>query len=131
VVTFAGVDWERRANIALEPWGALLIHKRHMGPRGLFVEVDHGDGIVSLYAHLESYEVQVGQAVEAGRQLGVVGRTGVHESGAHLHFGLFKDGEVLDPLAHLAAYVFPPELTRRGRANLTNPKKKRRLRHRR
>lgn len=129
VVTFAGVDWERRANIALEPWGALLIHKRHMGPRGLFVEVDHGNGVVSLYAHLESYEVQVGQAVEAGRQLGVVGRTGVHESGAHLHFGLFKDGEVLDPLAHLAAYVFPPELTRRGRANLTNPKKKRRPRH--
>ncbi|MDH3729118.1 MAG: M23 family metallopeptidase, partial [Myxococcales bacterium] len=130
VVKFAGVDWERRAHIALEPWGALLVHERHMGPRGLFVEVDHGGGVVSVYAHLESYEVHVGQQIEAGQQLGVVGRTGVRDSGAHLHFGLFKDGEVLDPLDHLAAYVFPPTLTRRGQANLTRPAKKRRRRPR-
>lgn len=130
VVKFAGVDWERRAQIALEPWGALLVHERHMGPRGLFVEVDHGGGVVSVYAHLESYEVRVGQEIEAGQQLGVVGRTGVRDSGAHLHFGLFKDGEVLNPLDQLAAYVFPPTLTRRGQANLTRPAKKRRRRPR-
>ena len=131
VVKFAGVDWERRAHIALEPWGALLVHNRHMGPRGLFVEIDHGDGVVSLYAHLENYDVHIGQEIEAGQQLGVVGRTGVHDSGAHLHFGLFKNGEVLNPLDHLAAYVFPPALTRRGQASLTKPPKKRRARHRR
>ncbi|MDH3485278.1 MAG: M23 family metallopeptidase [Myxococcales bacterium] len=125
-VRFAGVDWERRAHIALEPWGALLVHDRHMGPRGLFVEVDHGGGVVSLYAHLKSYDVHVGQEIETGQQLGVVGQTGVRDSGAHLHFGLFKDGEVLDPLDHLAAYVFPPTLTRRGQANLTRPTKMRR-----
>jgi hypothetical protein len=38
-----------------------------------------------------------------------------------LHFGLFKHGEVLDPLDHLAAYVFPPNLTKRGVASLTRP----------
>ncbi|MBW2687973.1 MAG: M23 family metallopeptidase, partial [Deltaproteobacteria bacterium] len=54
-VTFAGVDWERRAHIPLEPWGAVIVHERHMGPRGLFIEVDHGHGVVSLYAHLASY----------------------------------------------------------------------------
>lgn len=131
VVTFAGVDWERRANIALEPWGALLVHERHMGPRGLFVEIDHGHGVVSLYAHLESYDAQIGQKIAAGQPLGVVGQTGVRDSGPHLHFGLFKDGEVLDPLDHLAAYVFPPELTRRGQASLIRPKKARRGKHRR
>ncbi len=125
IVRFAGVDWERRAHIALEPWGALLVHERHMGPKGLFVEVDHGHGVVSLYAHLEGYEVRVGQEVEAGQQLGVVGRTGVRDSAAHLHFGLFKNGEVLDPLDHLAAYVFPPTFTRRGQAALGRPAKKR------
>ena len=119
VVTFAGVDWERRAQIPLTPWGAAIVHERHMGPRGLFVEVDHGDGIVSLYAHLASYDVEVGERVEAGQRLGDVGRTGVRDSGAHLHFGLFKNGEVLDPLNHLAAYVFPPNLTKRGIAALT------------
>jgi len=115
-VTFAGVDWERRAHIPLEPWGATLVHERHMGPRGLFVEVDHGNGVMSLYAHLESYDVRVGERVEAGQHLGLVGRTGVRDSGPHLHFGLFRDGRVLNPLTHLAAYVFPPKLTKRGSA---------------
>jgi len=118
IVTFAGIDWERRANIPLEPWGAMIVHERHMGPRGLFVEVDHGHGVVSLYAHLASYDVKVGDRVEAGQRLGEVGRTGIRDSGPHLHFGMFQNGEVLDPLEHLAAFVFPPKLTKRGHADL-------------
>lgn len=129
-VRFAGVDWERRAHIPLEPWGAVIVHERHMGPRGLFVEVDHGDGVISLYAHLASYDVKVGDRVEAAQRLGEVGRTGVKDSGSHLHFGLFRNGEVLDPLVHLAAYVFPPKLTQRGHAELAKPhRRKRRHRH--
>lgn len=120
-VIFAGVDWERKALIPLEPWGASLVHARHMGPRGLFVEVDHGDGIVSLYAHLASYDVKTGDRVEAGQRLGEVGRTGVRDSGPHLHFGLFRNGEVVDPLDHLTAYLFPPELTKRGHAQVAHP----------
>lgn len=129
-VTFAGVDWERRAHIALEPWGAVIVHPRHMGPRGLFVEVDHGNGVVSLYAHLERYDVRVGQRVEAGQKLGEVGGTGVRDSGPHLHFGLFRHGEVLDPLDHLAAYVFPPRLTQRGHAELSTKHHRKRRRRR-
>ncbi len=117
-VTFAGVDWERKAHIPLEPWGATMVHERHMGPRGLFVEIDHGNGVVSLYAHLATYEVKTGEWVEAGQRLGEVGRTGVRDSGPHLHFGLFRHGKVLDPLDHLAPYVFPPELTKRGGAQV-------------
>ena len=128
-VTFAGVDWERRAHIPLEPWGAVIVHERHMGPRGLFIEVDHGNGVVSLYAHLGSYDVQVGDRVKAGQRLGEVGRTGIRDSGAHLHFGMFQNGEVLDPLDHLAAYVFPPKLTKRGHADLAKQHRRRR-RHR-
>ena len=122
-VTFAGVDWERRALIPLEPWGAAIVHEKHMGPRGLFVEVDHGSGVVSLYAHLASYDVKVGDRVEAGQRLGEVGRTGVRESGPHLHFGLFRNGNVLDPLEYLAAYVFPPKLTKRGQADLSTARR--------
>lgn len=120
-VTFAGVDWERRAHIALEPWGAAIVHQRHMGPRGLFVVIDHGSGVTSLYAHLASYDVKVGDRVNAGQQIGEVGRTGIRQSHSHLHFGLFQNGEVLDPLDHLAAYVFPPALTRRGQAQALTP----------
>ena len=122
-VTFAGVDWERRALIPLAPWGAALVHERHMGPRGLFVELDHGNGVVTLYAHLASYDVEVGDRVEAGQRLGEVGRTGVRDSGPHLHFGLFHRGQVLDPLEHLAAYVFPPSLTKRGNTALARTTK--------
>jgi len=118
-VTFAGVDWERRALIPLEPWGAVIVHERHMGPRGLFVEVDHGNGVVSHYAHLASYDVQIGDQIDAGQRLGEVGRTGIKDSGPHLHFGLFHEGKVLDPLEYLAEYVFPPSLTKRGYAELT------------
>jgi murein DD-endopeptidase MepM/ murein hydrolase activator NlpD len=120
-VTFAGVDWERRAHIPLEPWGAVIVHQRNMGPRGLFVEIDHGDGVVSLYAHLGSYDVKVGDQVQTSQRIGEVGRTGIRESAPHLHFGLFQDGVVLDPLDHLGAYVFPPNLTRRGHAGLETP----------
>jgi murein DD-endopeptidase MepM/ murein hydrolase activator NlpD len=118
VVVFAGVDWERRAHIALEPWGAAIVHPRHMGPRGLFVQIDHGDGVTSLYAHLARYDVKVGDRVGAGQRIGEVGRTGIRKSRAHLHFGLFQHGEVLDPLDHLAAYVFPSALTKHGPAEL-------------
>lgn len=115
-VTFAGVDWERKAHIPLEPWGATLVHERHMGPRGIFVSIDHGNGVVSLYSHLARYDVKVGERVAAGQQIGEVGRTGIRDSAPHLHFGLFHDGDVLDPLKYLSAYVFPPTLTRRGHA---------------
>lgn len=131
-VTFAGVDWERRAHIPLEPWGAVIVHERHMGPRGLFVKVDHGNGVVSLYAHLASYDVQIGDRIKAGQRLGEVGRTGIQDSGPHLHFGLFQDGKVLDPLEYLADYVFPPTLTKRGHAELNKQHRpnQRRRRHR-
>ena len=129
-VTFAGVDWERRAHIPLEPWGAVIVHERHLGPRGLFVEVDHGNGVVSLYAHLASYDVKVGDQVTAGQRLGEVGRTGIRDSGPHLHFGLFQNGKVLNPLDHLAAYVFPPKLTKRGHADLAKQHRQKRRRHR-
>ena len=129
-VTFAGVDWERRAHIPLEPWGAVIVHERHMGPRGLFVEVDHGHGVVSLYAHLASYDVKIGDRLEAGQRLGDVGRTGIRDSGPHLHFGMFQNGKVLNPLDHLAAFVFPPKLTKRGHADLAKQHRRKRGRHR-
>jgi murein DD-endopeptidase MepM/ murein hydrolase activator NlpD len=64
--------------------------------------------------------VKIGERVEAGQRLGAVGRTGIRDSGPHLHFGLFENGEVRDPLVYLAAYLFPPKLTKRGGAELAS-----------
>lgn len=67
---------------------------------GLYVKVEHKDGIVSLYAHLQSFEVREGQEVTQGQSLGKSGNTGF-STGAHLHFELHMNGSPVDPLGQL------------------------------
>ncbi len=72
---------------------------------GQFVVVDHGSGESTLYAHLDSVTVTVGQAVSAGTQLGTVGNTG-NSYGAHLHFEERQGSSVVDSWFHGSAYGF-------------------------
>jgi len=58
---------------------------------GLWVEVNHGSGYVTRYAHLSSESVFVGQRVARGQRIGAVGNTG-GSSGAHLHFEVRRNG---------------------------------------
>lgn len=64
---------------------------------GNTVDIDHGNNLVTRYAHLGSYNVQVGEAVKAGDKLGTVGRTG-RTTGYCLHFETIVNGEAVDPL---------------------------------
>jgi tape measure domain-containing protein len=68
------------------------------GGYGNMVEIDHGNGLTSLYAHMESIATSLGQTVSAGQTIGYVGSTG-NSTGAHLHFGLYQDGQAIDPSA--------------------------------
>lgn len=61
------------------------------------VMVDHGNGYVTLYAHLSSVQVQAGQTVSRGNVIGQMGSTG-RSTGTHLHFEIRKDGSLLNPL---------------------------------
>jgi len=64
---------------------------------GNFVEIDHGDGITSFYAHMvRPAAVKAGEKVTEGEILGHVGSTG-HSTGPHLHFEIRKDGDHFDP----------------------------------
>jgi murein DD-endopeptidase MepM/ murein hydrolase activator NlpD len=67
---------------------------------GLYVVVDSTEGIITLYAHLESISVTEGQRVRQGQPLGVVGCTG-HCFGTHLHFEVIDEGVRRDPLSYL------------------------------
>ena len=67
---------------------------------GKLVEVTHGSGVVSMYAHLSSFSVRVGQKVVSGTQLGRVGATG-EATGPHLHFEVRVRGAAVDPLPAL------------------------------
>lgn len=67
---------------------------------GTVVEVEHADGLVSVYANLQpSPSVRVGESVSTGDVLGAVGATARGESGevSHLHFAMRKDGAAADP----------------------------------
>jgi Peptidase family M23/Putative peptidoglycan binding domain len=67
---------------------------------GNLLEVSHGAGVVSMYAHLSGFSVHVGQFVATGTRLGRVGATG-EATGPHLHFEVRVRGAAVDPVPAL------------------------------
>lgn len=67
---------------------------------GRMVIVDHGNGYSTLYAHLDSIAVEVGENVSKGQQLGKCGSTG-NSSGPHLHFEVIQGSARLNPFNYL------------------------------
>jgi murein DD-endopeptidase MepM/ murein hydrolase activator NlpD len=73
------------------------------GPRsgyGLMVEVNHGNGFTTRYAHSEKLFVDVGDIVMKGQNIALVGSTG-RSTGPHVHFEVYKNGRVVDPAAYI------------------------------
>lgn len=64
---------------------------------GNTVGIDHGQGVVSIMIHLSQIYVQEGDMVEAGQAIGAVGTTGA-STGPHLHWGLYVNGQSVDPV---------------------------------
>ena len=64
---------------------------------GNYIMIDHGNGKISIYAHLSGLIVEEGQQVQAGQIIGFVGTTG-YSTGPHLHFETRYDGIRYDPL---------------------------------
>lgn len=67
---------------------------------GNMVYVDHGQGLISLYAHLSRIDVNPGDVLRRGDILGAVGQTG-RVTGAHLHFAVIANGVLVDPVYFL------------------------------
>jgi murein DD-endopeptidase MepM/ murein hydrolase activator NlpD len=65
---------------------------------GLTFEIDHGNGIVTKYAHCSRILVRQGQQVTRGMEIAAVGNTGL-STGPHLHYEIHVDGKVVDPLS--------------------------------
>lgn len=76
--------------------GGTVIKSTFNDSYGNYVMIDHGGGIVTLYAHMSSRLVKTGDAVARGQQIGKVGSTG-WSTGAHLHIEVIKNGNYIDP----------------------------------
>ena len=65
---------------------------------GNTIGIDHGQGVTSVFLHLSRIYVKEGDFVKAGQVIGAVGTTGA-STGPHLHWGLYVQGESVDPTA--------------------------------
>ena len=75
----------------------VVVYADDLGIYGNCVIVDHGLGVQSLYAHLSSIDVRVGERVDKGRPLGRSGMTGL-AAGDHLHFTMLVNGHPVNPV---------------------------------
>ncbi|MBU8881262.1 peptidoglycan DD-metalloendopeptidase family protein [Bacillus sp. FJAT-29790] len=64
------------------------------------IVIDHQNGYRTIYAHLASIDVSAGQTVSKGSKIGIMGSTG-DSTGVHLHFELYKNGSLQDPLNYI------------------------------
>jgi len=75
---------------------------------GMFVEIDHGDGISTRYAHIGEADVRPGDKVRRGQSIATTGRSGnvPDAAQAHLHFEVRKDGRARDPYGRLGPSAY-------------------------
>ena len=89
-----------------------IVSSIHRSQRGLgrVVEIDHQNGYVTRYALLGEVQVNKGQKVRYGQQIGNIGESGMFAP--HLHYEVLLNGEILDPVNHLFASVTPEDYAR-------------------
>lgn len=99
----AGLDLigpRQSAVLATAP--GIVVFSGRKGPYGRAVEIDHGLGLRTRYAHLSAINVQVGDAVTWGKRIGAMGSTG-RSTGQHLHYEILLDDEPVDPSKFIEA----------------------------
>lgn len=80
--------------------GGRVIYAGYRGGYGNTVMIDHGNGVVTLYAHQSSIAVSNGQRVTSGQRVGAVGSTG-NSTGPHLHFEVRVNGTPKNPMGYM------------------------------
>ncbi len=97
-----GTDFSSPASTPVHaPAGGRAVLVRELYFSGNTVVIDHGQGLLSLLAHLSAFDIAEGDAVVAGQIIGRVGATG-RVTGPHLHWAVHVTGARVDPLSVLA-----------------------------
>jgi|HigsolmetaAR202D_1030399.scaffolds.fasta_scaffold01612_10 murein DD-endopeptidase MepM/ murein hydrolase activator NlpD len=95
-VDFAGPAGAQVVSVAS---GVVTYAKERFG-YGKTVEINHGNGYVTRYAHNQRVLVQVGDTVQKGQPIALIGSTG-RSTGPHLHFEVLKQGRAVDPMSFI------------------------------
>lgn len=106
-----GVDFRADVNTEVFATGDGVVRfASKNGSYGNLLEIDHGFGMVTRYAHLSSFAkgVRPGKRVQRGDLVAYTGDTGLTE-GPHLHYEVMVDGKPIDPLTYLIADISPEE----------------------
>jgi murein DD-endopeptidase MepM/ murein hydrolase activator NlpD len=98
----AGVDFPAPSGTTVLSAGAgTVVFAGQKSGYGNVVEVSHGGGLITRYAHLSAFLVKEGQAVSTGTPIARVGSTG-RSTGPHLHFEVRRKDGAVDPAGYLA-----------------------------
>lgn len=99
----AGIDFRAPSGTPILSAGAgTVIRAGWAGGYGRMVEIDHGGGLTTRYAHMSRLRVSKGQKVETGTVVGEAGSSG-RSTGPHLHYEVRRKGKAVDPLRFLKA----------------------------
>ncbi len=108
-----GMDFSAERGTEIYATGAGKVIHAEISRRGYGnnVIIDHGYGYQTLYAHMSSFEVRVGQEITRGQIIGYVGNTGTSVA-PHLHYEVIKDGQKVNPVNFYFNDLTPEEYER-------------------
>lgn len=97
-----GIDFTAPVGTAIQVTGngKVVDVRRESGGYGLHVVVDHGFGYQTLYAHMKSVDVKVGQKLTRGQKIGTIGNSGT-STAPHLHYEVIYKGQKVNPIHYV------------------------------
>lgn len=99
----SGMDFRSPAGASiLATAPGVVVKAGRNGGYGRMVEIDHGNGFSTRFAHMSRIKVKIGQKIETGDIVGEVGSSG-RSTGPHLHYEVRRNGAPIDPLRFLKA----------------------------
>lgn len=92
-------------NIFAPSSGIVKLIDRNMFFTGKTVIIDHGMGLISIFAHLSKIDVKENEILEKGEKIGQIGMTG-RATGPHLHWGMYLENKTVDPMLVVESSFF-------------------------